>query len=139
MTSSALLVVGAVLRGPEGILLTRRLSRAVDFPDHWEFPGGKVEVGETQEQALARELREELGIEVEVGPECWRGTDPREVGPDIDFRVHTCRILSGSPQSIEVAEFAWLSLEAMGSLQLPPLDRRLLKSLSEANKASSPT
>jgi hypothetical protein len=38
-----------------------------------------------------------------------------------------------------VAEFAWLSLEAMGSLQLPPLDSRLLKSLSEANKASRPT
>lgn len=135
MCSSALLVVGAVLHGPQGILLTRRVHDAIDFADHWEFPGGKVESGETQEQALARELLEELGIVVAVGPERWRGLEPRTNGPDIDFRVHPCHILSGRPQPIEVADFAWLSLKEIQGLHLPPLDQRLLTVLLDADEA----
>lgn len=125
MSTEALLVVAAVLTGERGYLLARRPAHAPDFPDHWEFPGGKVEAGETQPEALRRELQEELGVLVEVGPQLWARLDHRESGPDIDFRAHPCRLLEGEPRPIEVAEVRWVSLDEMDALRLPPLDQAL--------------
>ena len=113
-------------------MLTRRLPDAPDFAGHWEVPGGKVEPGETPEQALARELMEELGVEVEVEPEFWRCLERRDHGPDIDFRVHPCRILRGSVRPLQVADLGWFSYEAMAELDLPPLDQQLLIVLRDA-------
>ena len=112
------------------MLLARRPDDAPDFGGLWEFPGGKVEPGETQEEALTREIQEELGLSITVGKEVWRGLDPRERGPDIDFRVHRCTILAGVPRPLEVAEVGWFLPNSIATLALPPLDRRLLAALS---------
>ncbi|MEE2830504.1 MAG: (deoxy)nucleoside triphosphate pyrophosphohydrolase [Myxococcota bacterium] len=126
MPPSPLRVVAAVVRDGDRVLLTRRPEDAPDFPNHWEFPGGKVEEGESDEQALRRELREELGITVEVGTRIERLLDRRPTGMDIDFRVHACRIIEGSPTAIEVAEIRWTRPAAASELSLPPLDQAVL-------------
>ena len=130
MSAPPLLVVACLLQDHRGVLLARRPDDAPDFGGFWEFPGGKVEPGETQEEALTREIQEELGLSITVGEEVWQGLDPRENGPDIDFRVHRCTILSGVPRPIEVAEVGWFLPNSIDTLALPPLDRRLLEALS---------
>ena len=130
MSPPSLLVVACLLQDHRGVLLARRRDDAPDFGGFWEFPGGKVDPGETQEDALAREMQEERGVTISVGEEVWRGLDPREKGPDIDFRVHRCTILAGTPRPLEAAEVAWFFPDSIAILDLPPLDRRLLSDLS---------
>ncbi|MFT9849492.1 (deoxy)nucleoside triphosphate pyrophosphohydrolase [Aneurinibacillus sp. REN35] len=60
-------VVGAVIVGEKGKILCALRSQDMSLPGMWEFPGGKIEAGETAESALTREITEELGIEIEVG------------------------------------------------------------------------
>ncbi|WP_240965391.1 (deoxy)nucleoside triphosphate pyrophosphohydrolase [Streptomyces zingiberis] len=93
---SRLVVGGALLDG--GRLLAARRSAPPALAGRWEFPGGKVEPGETPPQALVRELREELGVEaVPVAriPGTWR-LSPRHV-----LQVWTARLVSGDPRPLE--------------------------------------
>jgi 8-oxo-dGTP diphosphatase len=64
-------VAAALLLEGKGLLICQR-DAAGDFPGKWEFPGGKIEPGETPQAALRRELEEELGIVAEIGEEVWR-------------------------------------------------------------------
>ena len=130
-------VVAALLESEEGILLTRRRPDAPDFPDHWEFPGGKIEPGETEAQALERELFEELGVRVRVEGKVTELYEARPNGPDIDFRVIACQLVEGAPRPIEVAEVRWFQLDEIGDLLLPPLDRRVLATLIDTKNSGA--
>ncbi|MCF6524842.1 (deoxy)nucleoside triphosphate pyrophosphohydrolase [Streptomyces sp. JJ36] len=90
-------VVGAAVC-EAGRLLAARRTAPPALAGRWELPGGKVETGETPEAALVRELREELGIEVEPTgrvPGAWPLTD------DLVLHVHRARLLSGEPQPLQ--------------------------------------
>jgi 8-oxo-dGTP diphosphatase len=83
---------------PPRYLVQQRLpggSRA----DLWEFPGGKVEPGESDEAALARECREELAVELEVGPRRWVGRHAYH-DVEVELVVHAATIRAGSPQAL---------------------------------------
>ncbi|WP_454042154.1 (deoxy)nucleoside triphosphate pyrophosphohydrolase [Cellulosimicrobium sp. Marseille-Q8652] len=112
MTLRRLVVAAAIvddLAAPR-LLLAARRSRPPHLAGRWEFPGGKVDPGETPEEALHRELREELGVDVELGDEVvgpehgtWVITD-RHV-----MRLWFARVVDGDPQPlVEHDELAWL-------------------------------
>ena len=99
-------VVAAVILGPAGILVSRRLDGA-ERGGQWEFPGGKVEAGEADADALVREIAEELGCGVEVGPLLLVH---RHRYPDLEVELvfHECRLPAGAvPRAIGVAALDW--------------------------------
>ena len=88
------LVVAAVIRRDDRILVTRRHAHA-ERGGQWEFPGGKVEPGEAEPAALAREVREELDCEVVVGPLVARTTH-RYPDLEVELAFYACALVPGS-------------------------------------------
>jgi 8-oxo-dGTP diphosphatase len=120
-------VAGLVLASDrQRFLVTQRMSTDPGYPEHWELPGGKVEPGESDREALARELREELAIEVEVQP-TWLRIEQRQEHRLIDFRVLPCTVTAGVPRAVEVQDLRWVTPDEAGELELPPLDRAVLE------------
>ena len=121
-------VVAGVIRRADGrLLITQRLADDT-LGGYWEFPGGKVDPGEELPAALARELREELGLETEIGAQIHQIV---HAYPDRDVRLffYEVRILSGEPQKLEVADWRWVTLAEIGQYQFPEADRPLLEQL----------
>jgi 8-oxo-dGTP diphosphatase len=116
-------VVGAVLRDADGRVLAARRER----PAGWELPGGKVEPGETEPAALVRELREELGVTVEVGDRV--GPDV-PIGPDFLLRAWTVALTDGEPAALEHAELRWLALDELDTVPWLPADRPIVTALT---------
>jgi 8-oxo-dGTP diphosphatase len=120
-------VVAALIRKGSRILLTQR------WPGKhagltWEFPGGKVEAGETDHEALQRELSEELGIEVEIGSCCFEtchGYGNREV----HLLIYRCRIVTGEPQAIDVKAVDWTDVSELPLRNFPPADAPFVQEL----------
>lgn len=123
-------VVAGLILDPDGrALLAQRRPQAF-MPLKWEFPGGKVEAGETDQQALGRELKEELDIDVEV---CDHFMGLRHSYPDfdVDFQVYECKITDGQPRKIAVHDFKWVPIGKLGEYEFPPADQPTIQKLLE--------
>ena len=92
----------------------------------WEFPGGKVEAGESDEIALLRECREELAVDIEI--EDRLGSDIAVNGTAV-FRVWTARIIGGDPVAVEHTELRWLSRDELTDVAWLPADLPLVDAL----------
>lgn len=127
MSRRRLRVVAAVIeRGPE-ILVSFRRPKGTR-PSQWEFPGGKIERGETEVQALVREIREELGVECEVGPLIRRHVHPfAEV--DVEIAFYRTRIVSGEPRPLSMEEIRWVHRRDLGRLDFLEADRAFVAEL----------
>ncbi len=126
-------VVAAAITDPRGrILLARRTARR-EFAGLWEFPGGKVEPGETAEAALRRELQEELGIVVEVGPALIAVP---HAYPDkrlcLDLR-HVTQ-WQGMPRGREGQALAWVAPDKLHAYAMPPADRPVVAALQQPDR-----
>lgn len=119
-------VVGAaIVRG--GRVLAARRTTPAEAAGRWEFPGGKVEPGESPEVALAREIAEELGITVEVTR--WLdGEAP--IGSTHVLTVALARLASGDPDPVEHDEVRWLSPGELGDVDWLEPDRPFLPELA---------
>jgi 8-oxo-dGTP diphosphatase len=105
MTPRIRVVAGVALR--DGLFLAALRPEGTPYAGFWEFPGGKVEPGETDREALRREIREELGVEAEIGEEVARGVHEY---PEKIVELHFYRILElkGEPAAIGVASIRWV-------------------------------
>ena len=127
MTPVTRAVVGAALVRDGRVLAARRTA-----PPHlaglWEFPGGKVDPGESDAQALVRELREELAVEAVVGD---------RVGPDLPIgetavlRVYLASLVEGEPQALDHDALRWLAADELDDVPWIPVDAPVVDALRQ--------
>jgi 8-oxo-dGTP diphosphatase len=126
------IVTAAVIQRGRRLLVTRRLD-GTHLAGHWEFPGGKCERGESPEECLARELREELAIEATVGAEIYR-TLYAYADRCLDLRFFECEI-DAEPTPVLGQEIQWVERHALRALQFPPADAELVEMLAQQGQA----
>ena len=123
-----LLVTAAVIFDDEKVLITRRPDNK-QHPGLWEFPGGKVDPGESPEEALCREIREELDAEVRI-VEIFEVVFYRyDWGPVLILAYH-CQLLSNTIHNIGVTEHRWIHPEALSDFSILPADQPIIDRLN---------
>ena len=121
------LVSAAALVDRDGRVLVQRRPLGKPLAGLWEFPGGKVEAGETPEAALRRELREELGIETDescLAPVTFASHPLR--AQHLLLLLFVCRKWRGAPQPINADALRWLRVPELHGLDMPDADRPLI-------------
>ena len=122
-----IVVTAAVIERDDAFLVTRRLE-GVHLEGFWEFPGGKCEPGESHTACITREILEELGTGVRVGPEIFaveHGYTERVV----ELHFFACE-LTGQPEAILGQEMRWVCRADLRTLQFPPADAELIEMLA---------
>ncbi|MEP6697815.1 MAG: (deoxy)nucleoside triphosphate pyrophosphohydrolase [Pseudonocardiales bacterium] len=120
------IIVGAAIVHRNRVLAAQRAEPPA-LAGGWEFPGGKVEAGESEEEALVRECHEELAVEIEVG---------ERLGPDVALqggawllRVWVARLVAGTPTPLEHSELRWLTRGELSDVAWLPADLPLIAQL----------
>ena len=127
--SRKLVVAGLLVDDAGRVLLTQRRADQ-PLPLQWEFPGGKIEPGDSPTAALARELEEELGVVVEVG-RIWDVLFHAYPAYDVLMLVYRCRLPAAMlPRCVEVADLAWRPPDRLGDLDVLPADAPLVARLA---------
>jgi 8-oxo-dGTP diphosphatase len=130
-------VVAVALIAPGPRILMQQRKVAGDFGGLWEFPGGKVEPGESPESALLREIDEELGIALDPAalvPLTFASDPalpPAPRQPHV-ILLYICRHWQGEPRCLDAAAIAWVEPGSLMALSMPPLDVPLAEALLKA-------
>lgn len=114
-------VVGAIIENENKEILCALRSPEMTLPNYWEFPGGKIEEGESKEEALKREIKEELGCVIEVFDHVEDTTYEYE---KVIVRLETfmAKIIEGTPALSEHAEIKWVPRKELNTLNWAPAD-----------------
>lgn len=126
--SDLLVIVAAALVDADGRILVQQRAAGRPMAGLWEFPGGKIERGESAEMALVRELKEELGISTETAclAPAGFGTAPIEDGRQLLLLLYVCRKWSGIPKALDAAALRWVRPLELHDLPMPPADLPLI-------------
>ena len=117
-----------IVRGGEVLICQRRPDQPMGL--QWEFPGGKIEAGESPEQALARELNEELGIQAQIGPKVTHIRHNYRHGGAVDLQFFAVREFLGELENRIFAQVKWSRLEDLPEYDFLPADRGLIRDLA---------
>lgn len=130
-TVERIVVTAAVIEQDDAFLVTRRI-KGVHLEGFWEFPGGKCDPGESHVACLAREILEELGTGVVVGPEIFsvEHAYPERV---VELHFFECA-LTGEPSPLLGQEMRWAPRAELRALDFPPADAELIDRLMDQNR-----
>lgn len=120
-------VVAAVIERGGHYLITQRRATAV-LPLSWEFPGGRVEDGETDRDALRREVRHRIGVDIAPGKLMSFVSHPYERYV-VDLYLYECELLQGEPSSINVNDFRWVESSEFDRYPFTPADEASMSRL----------
>ena len=127
-----LLVVAVALLDKDGRILLSKRPEGKKLAGLWEFPGGKVDPGETPERALIRELQEELGIDTRASCLAPIGFASHSYDEfHLLMPLYVCRVWQGTPQGREGQELAWVRPQRLGDYPMPPADIPLIAQLRD--------
>ncbi len=118
----------AVIWNQAGQILIDRRKVGGTMGGLWEFPGGKIELGETVEACIAREIQEELAIEITVGAQLI-SIEHTYPSFHLTLTVHHCQHISGVPQPIESEEIRWVNIDDLGNYQFPAANIAIINAL----------
>jgi 8-oxo-dGTP diphosphatase len=116
-------VVALALGDPQGRFLLQQRPLNKHHGGLWEFPGGKVEIGENPRLALCREVQEELAIRVHPGDLQPALLEDEGEAAGIVLFLYTCTRWTGAIEGLEGQQWGWFSRSAMQALMMPPMDR----------------
>lgn len=125
----SILVTAAIILKEEKILIAQRKAGG-HLEGLWEFPGGKIEKGETPENSLIREIDEELHMKVEI-IDIFHAVHHQYPEKDILLVAYLCKHLSGEGQSIDCQDFKWVTINDMNNFQFAPADIPIINKLKE--------
>ena len=126
-------VVAAVIFDAQGRIFATQRGYG-EWKDWWEFPGGKIEPGETPQQALKREIREELDADIEVG-ELLRTIDYDYPAFHLTMHCFKCRLPNNHLTLLEHEAAKWLTPSALRSVRWLPADEEIIQDLSKCENA----
>jgi 8-oxo-dGTP diphosphatase len=128
MANREIRVVAAVIEREGKYLITQRREEAV-LPMLWEFPGGRVNEGETDETALKREIRERVGVDVEVGDRVAERHHAYD-GYEVTLCLFACKLpREADPMPVRVREVKWVGSGEFSSYPFPPADQKTMDQL----------
>ena len=120
----------AVISDTQGKIIIDRRQAKGEMGGLWEFPGGKIEPGETIKECIKREIKEELEIEIKVGDRLTTIIHDYTTFK-VTLYVHLCQHLSGKPQPIECDEIHWVDVSSMNNYQFPQANAKIIDLLQE--------
>jgi 8-oxo-dGTP diphosphatase len=126
------LEVGAALVYENGMYLISQRKEGDSFGGYWELPGGKKEIGETLEQCVIRELKEELDIAVYIR-KFFKIITYHYPTRSVRLNIFLCGLKSGEPKAIECSAFAWVKPQDLKNYQFPDADQTLIEEVSVKN------
>jgi 8-oxo-dGTP diphosphatase len=132
----SIIVAAAIIQQEEKFLLTKR-KPASDMGGLWEFPGGKIEPGETLAGCLRRELMEELGVEINE-PQLFHFLRHQYPEKEVELHFFTCSIVKGHPEALGCAEIAWVPQHELSFFRFPPADMPVLQRLVQLKNPKKP-
>ncbi len=116
-------------------ILTAKRSSSMPHSGFWEFPGGKIEEGESSENCLMREIKEELNCEIHIHKKLPAFTH-QHLDKHIELQPYVCSIANGTPQPLEHSEIRWLNTSELLYLNWLPADIAIAKFLKSFNEKS---
>lgn len=122
-----LVVTAAVIQKGDKILLAQRKPNS-NLGLKWEFPGGKLEIGETPEEGLKREIREELDLEIEV-EDIFKVVVQSYNEKDLVLLCYKCKYLSGEAKTLDCHDFKWVTKDELNDFDLAPADLPIVDKL----------
>ncbi|WP_088943412.1 (deoxy)nucleoside triphosphate pyrophosphohydrolase [Rhodococcus sp. 1168] len=134
ITTPAVVVAGAIVA--DGLLLLAQRARPPELAGLWELPGGKVEPGESDAQALMRELHEELGVDTAVGAQLAGDV---HIGAGRILRAYRVELVAGSPAPLEHSDLRWVDAAELREMDLVDADREWVTELALMLRQTGPS